>query len=255
LNSVPFAALIDRQTNRYLIEDRAIGTAPSLAVFVEMSHRAKPSDEVTKLLVVGDPSIDRKSYPNLADLQAARLEALEIARVYRGAELLLGQDATKAEFLKAIRRSEMVHFAGHAIANQEFPWLSRLLFAPGSAPGSDTLFSEELAVERLDQLKLVVLAACSTGAGAGVRGEGVLSLARAFIAAGAPTVVGSLWDISDPASQKLFSSFYQFLRSGKTPLAALRDAQLVAIGSGDATYRMPVNWAGFAVIGGVASPR
>jgi CHAT domain-containing protein len=253
LNSVPFAALIDGRTDRYLIEDRAIGTAPSLAVFIEMSHRAKKSNQLTKLLVIGDPSIDRRIYPNLADLRAARAEALEIAGMFRGAELLLGQNATKAEFLKAIRRSDVVHFAGHAVANQEFPWLSRLLFAPGPEAGSDTLFSQELAVERLDQLKLVVLAACSTGAGAGVRGEGVLSLARAFIAAGAPTVVGSLWDISDPASQRLFSSFYKFLRSGESPLAALRDAQLVAIASGDATYRMPVNWAGFAAIGGVAA--
>ena len=156
-------------------------------------------------------------------------KALEIAGMYRGAELLTGPNATKAQFLEWIRRSEVVHFAGHAIANSEFPWLSRLLFAPGSEAGSDTLFSRELTSERLDQLNLVVLAACSTGTGAGVRGEGVLSLARAFLAAGAPTVIASLWDVSDVASQRLFSSFYQRLRSGTPPLNALRDAQLVAL--------------------------
>jgi CHAT domain-containing protein len=252
LNSVPFAALIDRRTDHYLIEDRAIGLAPSLAVFVEMSDRlrGRAAESTPKLLVVGDPSINRSAYPNLANLEGAKAEALEIAALYRGAELLTGPTATKAQFLQSIRRSDVVHFAGHAIANSEFPWLSRLLFAPGSEAGSDTLFSRELTDEQLDQLNLVVLAACSTGTGAGVRGEGVLSLARTFLAAGAPTVVASLWDVSDAASQRLFSSFYRRLRSGAPPLAALRDAQLVALQSANAADRLPANWAGFAAIGG-----
>ena len=252
LNSVPFAALIDRRTDHYLIEDRAVGLAPSLAVFVEMSDRllARAPESTPKLLVVGDPSINRSAYPNLANLEGAKAEALEIAGLYRGAELLTGPNATKAQFLKSIRRSDLVHFAGHAIANSEFPWLSRLLFAPGSEAGSDTLFSRELTDEQLDRLSLVVLAACSTGTGADVRGEGVLSLARSFLAAGAPTVVASLWEVSDAASQRLFSNFYRRLRAGAPPLAALRDAQLVALRSADPADRLPANWAGFAAIGG-----
>ena len=252
LNSVPFSALIDRRTNRYLIEDRAIGIAPSVAIFVEMSARlrARRPETTPKLLIVGNPSINRSAYPNLATLEGARAEALEIAGMFQGAELLLGERATKERFLRSMRHSEVVHFAGHAVANQEFPSLSRLLFAPGFEIGSDTLFSRELAEERLDQLKLVVLAACSTGAGAGIRGEGVLSLARAFVAAGAPTVVASLWDVSDPASQRLFRSFYAHFRSGAAPVAALRNAQLAAIASADAADRMPATWAGFAAIGG-----
>src|SRR5262249_21261468 len=157
--------------------------------------------------------------------------------------------------LRSLRRSDVVHFAGHAVANQEFPWLSRLLFAPGSEAVSDTLFSRELADERLDQLRLIVLAACSTGIGSGVRGGGALGLARAFLAAGAPTVVASLWDVSDPASQRLFGTFYKNYRSGITAPAALRQAQVAAIKSVDATDRMPVNWAGFAAIGGFSGSK
>jgi CHAT domain-containing protein len=78
----------------------------------------------------------------------------------------------------------------------------------------------------------------------------VLSLARAFVAAGAPTVVASLWDVSDAASQRLFRSFYAHFRSGAAPVAALRNAQLAAIASADAADRMPATWAGFAAIGG-----
>ncbi len=252
LNSVPFSALIDRRTDRYLIEERTIGIAPSLAIFVEMSDRlrARQPTATPKLLVVGNPSINRNAYANLPNLEGAKAEALEVAGMFQGAELLIGEQATKAQFLRSARQSEVVHFAGHAVANQEFPSLSRLLFAPGVEIGSDTLLSRELAEEKLDQLKLVVLAACSTGAGAGIRGEGVLSLARAFIAAGAPTVVASLWDVSDTGSHRLFRGFYTSLRSGAPPLASLRKAQLAAIASADAADRTPANWAAFAAIGG-----
>jgi CHAT domain-containing protein len=143
---------------------------------------------------------------------------MDVAGQYPGAELLTKQHATKAEFLRLLRQAELVHFAGHAVANAEYPWLSRLLFASAAGSGSDTLFAHELAGEHLDDLPLVVLAACGTGIGASVRGEGVLSLARPFIAAGARTVIASLWDVSDRDTQVLFRSFHAALQSGAGPV-------------------------------------
>ena len=252
LHAVPFGALIDRRSNRYFVEDHAFGIAPSLATFVEMSERIRElsPQAAARMLVVGNPAIDRASHSNLPDLAGAQREAIEIAGLYPGAELLLETRATRARFLESLGRNDVVHFAGHAVANAEYPWLSRLLFAPEGGPGSDTLFAHEIGEQTFNRLQLVVLAACSTGAGTGVRGEGALSLARAFLATGAPTVIGSLWDVSDSMSQRLFGEFYRRLRGGAAPLHALRDAQRAALRSEDAAERQPVNWAGFAAYGG-----
>ena len=72
---------------------------------------------------------------------------------------------------------------------------------------------------------LVVLSACDSGTGAFVRGEGVLGLARAFLAAGAPTVVASLWKVPDAATRDLMIAFHAHRKRGKPPAAALRAAQ------------------------------
>ena len=113
---------------------------------------------------------------------------------------------------------EIVHFAGHAIASQENPNYSALILAPpadGSASGA--LYSHEIAALDLANTRLVVLAACDTGAGP-IRGrEGVLSLARAFLGAGVPAVVQSLWAADDEASEDLFKIFYPRLRCRRRP--------------------------------------
>lgn len=250
LHRVPFAALVDRRTGRYLIEDCDVSIAPSLSLLMNMSAAVNNRVRSTgpRVLVVGNPAINRRMYPGLPNLDGAEAEAMDVAGQYPGAELLTRQHATKAEFLRLLRQAELVHFAGHAVANAEYPWLSRLLFAPESEAGSDTLFAHELAGEHLKDLKLVVLAACGTGNGAGVRGEGVLSLARPFIAAGAQTVIASLWDVSDRDTQALFRAFYKALQSGAVPAVALRTAQLAALHGSDAQQRSPTNWAAFTPI-------
>ena len=250
LHRVPFAALVDRHTGRYLIEQGSVSIAPSISLLMDSSSRVNDSVRSTgpRVLIVGNPAINRRIYPGLPNLDGAEAEAMDVAGQHPGADLLIKQHATKAEFLRLLRQAEMVHFAGHAVANAEYPWLSRLLFAPEADPGSDTLFAHELAGEHLNDLQLVVLAACGTGKGAGVRGEGVLSLARPFIAAGARTVIASLWDVSDRDTQALFRAFYKGLQSGAVPAVALRDAQVAALHGQDPHGRSPTNWAAFTPI-------
>jgi len=144
---------------------------------------------------------------------------------------------------------DVLHFAGHGISNDDYPSLSRLLLA-GDGEAARSLFANEIAMLRVNRLQLVVLAACRTSAGRIRRGEGVLSLARPFIAAGVPTVVASLWDVDDRASHALFVAFHRGLRRGLPPAEALRSAQLDALAESDALLRDPSNWANFVVIGG-----
>ncbi len=145
----------------------------------------------------------------------------------------------------------VVHFAGHGVSNDDAPALSRLLLA-GPGRSDRSLFAHEIAAMRFAHTDLVVLAACRTSAGRIRRGEGVMSLARPFIAAGVPTVVASLWDVDDRATHALFVAFHRALRDGAPVAEALRAAQLAALSDHDAVVRNPANWASFAVIGGLS---
>jgi CHAT domain-containing protein len=115
------------------------------------------------------------------------------------------------------------------------------------------LFAHEIAAQRLDRTRLVVLAACRTNTGRIRRGEGVFSLARPFLAAGVQTVVASLSDVDDRASHRLFVAFHRALRQGQTPADALRSAQLAALAETDPNLQHSANWATFTIIGGLSA--
>ena len=118
LHTLPFAALIDRTTGRYLIQDYAVAITPSMGIFLESARLATP--RLDSAMVVGNP---RLSDPDLRlpDLAAAEDEAREIASLYQKADLLTGPDATKESFLDRLGRQQVVHFAGHAISNDCTP--------------------------------------------------------------------------------------------------------------------------------------
>jgi CHAT domain-containing protein len=130
------------------------------------------------------------------------------------------------------------------------PLLSRLVFAPGRDGDPGILYAREIYRLRLEETRLVVLAACDT-AGPVPNSAGVASLARAFLAAGVPAVVASLWSVDDRATAKLFQSYYRTLRGGADPVTALRDAQLALLRS-TGPERSPVVWGAFEVFGGSA---
>lgn len=254
LHGVPFAALVDRGTGRYLVQDKPIAVAPSASVFIEASApRHDPPARDRTALVVGSPDTRGSGESPLADLPDARREVEEISRLYSSVDTLTASDATKQRFLDAFDKHDIVHFAGHAISNSDFPALSRLVFA-GSEDGiSDSLFAHELASRHFTRARLLVLAACQTSGGRIRAGEGVLSLARPFLAAGVPTVVASLWDADDRATRTLLVAFHERLRAGATPPQALRAAQLAALASADRDVRGVSKWAGFIVIGSVGA--
>jgi CHAT domain-containing protein len=252
LHTLPFAALIDRNTERYLIQDRPVEITPSIAVFLESAQTATPPLEAA--LVVGNPRFSEPEL-RLPDLPEAETEAREIAALYRRASLLTGATATKDDFLSRIGRNHVVHFAGHAISNVSFPGLSRLLFAGSTEGSSGSLFAHEIGNRDLSSVRIVVLAGCRTSSGQIRRGEGVISLARPFLAAGVPTVLATLWDLNDRASRPLFVEFHRGVRHGLAPVDALRQAQLRLIESGNPDLTSPTSWAAVTAIGGIAGWR
>jgi CHAT domain-containing protein len=250
LSDLPFAALIDDQTRRYVIEDHLVLYGPSLTLFAAATARlARHSDPPASVLAVG-VSRSADIVGAMPVLDAADAEARHVASLYPRGASLVGPLATKAHFLAEAGKAQVVHFAGHAVADPLRPLYSRLLFADAGGKPSP-LFVRDLAALRLNSAQLVVLAACQTSTGMLTRSEGVASVTRSFIAAGVPVVVGSLWDVSDRMSQVLLGDFHQRVAAGGDGLAALRDAQLAFLHHANLEWRQPRHWAVYAMTGGL----
>jgi CHAT domain-containing protein len=254
LHELPFAALFNPRTRRFLVQDHAIAVAPSATMLERMSTQLtrRAAGPATRALVIGNPESRQSKGQPLPSLPDAQAEARAIATMYDHVDLVTGSMATKHQLLTAAVDADVVHFAGHAIANPQHPLLSRLLLTPVAGDDDGNLFAYELESANLPRTRLVVLAACSTARGPIRRGEGVVSLARSFLATGIPSVVASLWDIDDRRSRELFETFYMALQQGKGPVDALRDAQLKLL---TADPRAIATWASVVIVSGTALSR
>jgi CHAT domain-containing protein len=179
-------------------------------------------------------------------LQDAEVEAKAIAGGYGKSQELLGGEATKDEFLRNFTNVEVVHFAGHFVANRQSPGNSKLLFAGGE------LRTSELGAHKLPRAKLVVLSACETGFERYDKSEGAIGVARTFLALGAPVVVASQWKVDSEPTKDLMIAFHRNRNEKRMSSAeSLRRAQLAVLG-GDRT-KAPFYWAAFSLFGGYAN--
>jgi CHAT domain-containing protein len=237
LYAVPFAALRDR--GRFLIEDHELAFAPS-ATFLASAYRRPIRPEVRRddVLLVSpfDPGL-KESRAEIADLQA----------LYPGAESLTGPDARRDKLLARLDEHRILHYAGHAEVHPSDPMLSRLPLT--AAGGAEALSMRDLVGRSFGRLQLVVLSACGSLRAAPMRSGGFLGLARPFLSGGARAVVGTLWDVDDPASRAALVAFHRELRDGATPAAALRAAQIQIFRQGSPAS----DWAAFAVVGAGSS--
>jgi len=250
LERVPWAALYDRDAHRYLVEDTNVVLLPS-ADMLEAVTPARPSLTAAKAFIVGNP----RAAPDFADfppLPAAENEAKAIARCYPSRRILLGAEATRAHVVRLAKDYDVLHFAGHAVSSDVSEEQSFLLLAPDEMTGdSGVLYSRDIAELPLKNVRLVVLAACGTLRGSAVHLDGMPSIARSFLAAGAGAVIGTLWDIEDERSAPLFSKIHCAVAAGTPVAQAVHDAQIDAIRSGDDDVAHPKTWAGLVLVGGL----
>jgi CHAT domain-containing protein len=247
LHQLAFASLVS-PAGKYLLEEYALSYAPSASVLVLATENARRKEAVRdeSLLSIGNPYFDREENPSLADLQDAEAEAKGIAGVYRKSVELLGGEATKDRFLLSFGSVEVVHFAGHFVANRQSPGNSKLLFA-----GSE-LRSSELGTYKLPKAKLVVLSACETGFERYDKSEGAIGIARTLLALGAPVVVASQWKVDSETTKDLMISFHRHRKEKLMSSAeSLRQAQLEVM-SRDKT-KAPFYWAAFSLFGGYSN--
>ena len=258
LDSLPFEALAPSAPGaRRLVEEYVVSYAPSVTALGELERHSRPAAAVADMLVVADPLLGaaRAFSPDdgsegafdVATLPRAAAEGRAVARYGGpGTEVLTGAEASERRLRQApLERFAVIHFATHGLLDARHPSRSGLLLAGGDA-GVGLLTAREIYRLKL-RSDLVVLAACQTGRGRILAGEGVQSLAGAFFHAGANAVVATLWNVNDRRAERLMRAFYDRLADGDSKAEALAAAKrrLLAREPGLA----PRFWAPFVLLG------
>jgi CHAT domain-containing protein len=252
LHGVPFAALQNPESGRFLIEDHPVSVAPSATLYLQALRRDRSLQraEEPSALFVGDPEFEQSRFVGLDRLPYASTEARQGASQYTDATLLEAGEATRRAFLRRAGQHDIVHFAGHAVLNPQAPFKSMLVLAPSvGVADSGVLYADELLRHELPRTRLVVLSACSTAAGQSVGALGVAPLVRPFLGGGVPAVIGSLWDVDDPAAARLLTTFHRQLREGMDAAAALRNATVSLLEDDRLAFSSPRSWAAFQLVG------
>lgn len=225
LHQLPFDALLDGGT--LLLARYAIELVPSLAMAGAAQNRAAVS-----LLVMQGQS--DTPVPGAAEEVAA------LRAHYPSATTLSGRHATEGALATLAPGANIVHLVAHAVASNADPLASRLQLA-ASADADGVLHADEIEQLALSG-SLVVLSACETAAGRLAAGEGVLSLSRAFLRAGASATIATLWPVGEPTA-RLMDVLYRELAGGAGYARALHAAKL-ALSRTDP----PAAWAPFVLV-------
>ena len=203
-----------------VVESIRIRTVPSLTSYQLISRVPEGYHKKTGALLVGNPCLSELEKPP-PDLPCAQEEVEMIASILN-TRPLTGREATKAEVIKRMSSVVLIHIAAHGNKST-----GEIALSPN--PGWTSKFPQQkdFILKMSDvqaanlRARLVVLSCCHSGRGRILKGEGVVGIARAFLAAGARSVLISLWAISDEATMVFMKSFYQHLKEGKSASAAV----------------------------------
>jgi len=235
LHYLPFGALRS-SAGRWVVEDFALATLPSASVLRYLV--AKSAGASDRALVVGNPDLGA----GLA-LRWAEREAGIVGQREPGATTVLTRaDATEAQVKALIETAGFIHFATHGELSEADPLSSALLFVPGGGEDGRLEVRELFGLDL--HARLVVLSACETGLGKLSRGDELVGLQRAFLYAGTPAVVTTLWKVDDRASYELMRAFYDDLKRVSVA-ESLRAAQLETMRA----FPHPFAWAAFGLTG------
>ncbi|MEZ4829446.1 MAG: CHAT domain-containing protein [Bacteroidia bacterium] len=230
----------------FLIRSHEIGYAYSAAVQINL-QRFSSSFSLPEILIVG-PWVDINSPPDQS-LVYSQTEIDSISAIFQGL-VLTGKNATLSQFVSHAGHFPIIHIATHARVDETDSEGSGIVFSPesGVAFSQNILGFSRIAGLNLNA-QLVVLSACETGTGVIQKGEGILSLSRAFTYAGARSMVTTLWQVDDRAPAGVMKDFYRHLSQGHTKTAALRQAKLDYLSRSDNLLAHPFYWGAGVVIG------
>ena len=240
---VPFCALCDGN-DKFLSEAFRIRLIPSLTALKMIQDSPEVYHSATGALIVGNPSVPPQT--KLLSLPGARREALEIAELL-GVSATVGDEATKKQVLRRIQDVSLIHIAAHGDAER-----GEIALA-SNCPSRRTLRKEDFMLTMEDvakvgtRAKLVVLSCCHSGKGQIMKSEGVVGISRAFLAAGARSVLVTLWAVDDRATKEFMIRFYGHLKCDK--LSASEALHQTMRWMRDSKRYRVNEWAPFVLIG------
>ncbi|MDH5609783.1 MAG: CHAT domain-containing protein, partial [Cyclobacteriaceae bacterium] len=248
-NTLPFEALINPNTGKYLIEDFSVSYDYSSSLYLDRINRTIP-DIQRDILLMAPIHFDGTSLPSLP---ATAKEVREISRLFVSAHaqaspFINGQASEEWIKTQDLRTFRYIHLATHGVVNESSPEWSRIYLQPSPAEDGQLLSGDiyNLSV----QADLIALSACETGLGKLEKGEGILGLSRALLYAGANNLLVSLWPVSDTSTSQLMIEFYRhhlFIQSPDSYGSSLRQAKLALLQS--ETFHAPYFWASFIIVG------
>jgi CHAT domain-containing protein/Tfp pilus assembly protein PilF len=266
LFEIPFGALIETDPAdgagwgdvAFCAKRYAISYVPSVSVYYALHESRKKTKHEIEILAAGDPAYDicfESAGGALARLpySGREVSALASKTKKKKATVLIGEAASEAAVKAELytRHPRLLHLAAHGLIDPANPAASSIALCPGG--GEDGYFHTLEILSVPLHTRLVVLSACESARGRIGRGEGVVGLPRAFIAAGATGVVSSLWAVSDESTSVLMQAFYHWMLEKKKPASrALREARMDLLA--DPKFAHPFHWSPFIVIGSERSP-
>ncbi|MDX8339903.1 CHAT domain-containing tetratricopeptide repeat protein [Draconibacterium sp. IB214405] len=238
----------------YLIKNININYANSVNIFLK-NKASKPKLQNHTLAFApkynSEDFVMTGSHYSLAPLPGVEKEVNAISKSVN-TTVFKSDNATEQNFREESGRFDILHLAMHAYINDSLPAYSRLAFSQNidsTALDNDGWLNTADIYNLKLNAKMTVLSACNTGIGKLQKGEGLMSLARGFLYAGCPSVVMSLWEVEDEAGTQIMTSFYKYLKGGKTKDEALRLAKLHYLENSNSRLAHPHYWMSFKSIG------
>ncbi len=175
-------------------------------------------------------------------------EVTQVEELFEGLTLK-GKNATKENFISNSGNFSILHLAMHTLIDDNNPLYSKLIFTSDSVINEDEyIHTYELFALDLNA-QLAVLSACNTGTGQLRDGEGIMNLARGFAYAGVPSIVMTLWEVEDKSGAEIMTSFYHYLKKGKSKSEALRLAKIEYLCSVPQFRAHPYFWSAYVCVG------
>lgn len=260
---------IDYQQLDYLLKDFSIHYQYSAAIMEQNQHSAilptgkilgmaatypAPKSDYSRLTTAQKSTRTREEYQlhqTAAPLSGAYQELQWLQSNYQG-DYWYDTAATETQFKQALSNDtySILHLALHGVVDKKKAAYSCLLFTEDNYPQEDNLLYAYEAQHLMgNHANLVVLSACQTGYGKYEKGEGIISMGRSFIYAGIPSVVMTLWELSDKTSIAIMQNFYQNLAAGQNKAQALQQAKISFLKNTAPRAAHPFFWASFVSIG------
>ena len=262
LNYIPFETLLEEKLDQitsykelpYLIKNHQISYNYSATLYHQLlTQKSKAAREN---LIAFAPSFkdNKKQFKSISERRNGlenllyNIPEAKMAHEYISGSLFTGANATEENFLKNAGNFKIIHLSTHAKSNDKLGDYSFIAMSKvnDSIDDVNRIYTSELY--NLDlKADMVVLSACETGLGELQKGEGIISLARAFTYAGAKSTINSLWSVNDASTKTLMEEFYKNIKAGKTKDQALHEAKLSYLENED--MDAPYFWASFIAMG------